>query len=63
MAVKNDNFQMTNRDFFHTFGQNIDCGHALEPPHKCSMNEHPQSVLEKKVRKILHTPLNTSFTI
>ena len=31
-AVKKDNFQMKNVDFFLHFAQNVDCGYTLEPP-------------------------------
>ena len=32
-GCKNDNFQMKKCDIFLIFGQNIDRGYTLEPPH------------------------------
>ena len=50
---KNDNFQLKFVDYFHIFDQNIDCVYALEPP----------SCFRAKIRIIMYTPVNPSFTI
>ena len=34
--------------FFLFLLQNIDCGYSLEPPHRGSSNEYPQSMFEQK---------------
>ena len=60
---KKDNFQIKNSDFFHISAQNIDCGYSLEPPRRGGSNEYPQSMLLSKIRKIMTTPVNPSFTI
>ena len=31
--------------------QNIDCGYSLEPPHRGSSNEYPQSMFWAEIRK------------
>ena len=43
--------------------QNIDCGYSLEPPHRDDSKEYPQSMFRAKLRKIMHTPVNPTFTI
>ena len=55
--------------------ENIDCGYSLEPPQRggsnephniCfrgGSNESPQSMFSSKMRKIMYTPVNSSFTI
>ena len=48
---------------FHISAQNIDCGYPLEPPRRGGSNEYPQSMLLSKIRKIMYTPVNPSFTI
>ena len=50
-------------DIFHISAQNIDCGYSLEPPRRGGSNEYPQSMLFSKIRKIIYTPVNPSFTI
>ena len=50
-------------DIFHISSQNIDCGYSLEPPRRGGSNECPQSMLFSKLRKIMYTPINPSFTI
>ena len=62
-------------DILHIFAQNIDCGYSLEPPRRGGSNEYPQSMLRggsnenpqsmfrAKIRKIMYTPVNPSFTI
>ena len=63
LPQKNENFQIKNTDVFHTSAQNIDCGYSLELPHWGSSNEYPQSMFWVEIRKIMHTPVNPSFTI
>ena len=38
---------------FLIFYQNIECGYTLEPSHRGGSNEHPQSMFETKIKKIL----------
>ena len=63
LAPKNENFQIKNPDIFYTSAQNIDCGYLLEPPRRGDSNEYPQSMFWAEIRKIMHTPVNPSFTI
>ena len=49
-----------NSDIFHISAQNIDCGFSLEPPRRGGSNEHPQSMIEGEMRKIMFTPVNAS---
>ena len=60
---KNEDFQMKNSDIFQISAQNIDCGYSLEPPRRGGSNEYPQSMFRAKIRKIMYTPVNSSFTI
>ena len=60
---KNENFQIKNSDIFQISAQNIDCGYSLEPPRRGGSNEYPQSMFWAEIRKIMHTPVNPSFTI
>ena len=48
---KKEKIQIKNSDIFHIPPQNIDCGYSLEPPRF------------SKIRKIIYTPVNPSFTI
>ena len=50
-------------DIVHISAQNIDCGYSLEPPRRGGSNEYPQSMSFSKIRKIMYTPVNPSFTI
>ena len=50
-GCKNDNFQTKNRNIFHIFAQNIDCGYTLEPPQGGGSNEYPQSMFWSKNKK------------
>ena len=50
---KRKNFQIKLPIFYHASAQNIDCGYSLEPPRR----------LFSKIRKIMYTPVNPSFTI
>ena len=54
---------MKNSDIFHISAQNIDCGYSLEPPRRGGSNEYQQSMFRAKIRKIIYTPVNPSFTI
>ena len=60
---KTQKFSDKNPDIFHISTQNIDCGYSLEPPRRGGSNEYPQSMLFSKIRKIMYTPVNPSFTI
>ena len=44
-------FQIKNSDIFHISAQNIDCGYSLEPPHRGSSNEYPQSMFLNRNNK------------
>ena len=50
-------------DIFHISAQNTDCGYSLEPPRRGGSNEYPQSMIWAKIRKIMYTAVNPSFTI
>ena len=56
-------FSDKNSDIFCISAQNIDCGYSLEPPRRGGSNGYPQSMLFSKLRKIMYTPVNPSFTI
>ena len=60
---KRENLQIKNSDIFHIPAQNIDCGYSLELPHRGGSNEYPQPMFFNKIRKIMYTPVNPSFTI
>ena len=60
---KLENFQIKKLIFFLIFAQKIDCGYSLEPPRRGGSNEYPQSIFWAKIRKIMYTPVNPSFTI
>ena len=49
----------TNSDIFHISDQNIDCGYSLEVGLTSAHNLCSFS----KIRKIMYTPVNPSFTI
>ena len=62
--VKNENFQKKMFAIFLIFAQNIDCGYTLEPPHRGSSNEYPQSMFWSKNKKnYRYTPAYPSFAI
>ena len=63
LPPKNENFQIKNSDIFQISAQNIDCGYSLEPPRRGGSNEYPQSMFRAEIRKIMYTPLNSSFTV
>ena len=48
---------------FHISAQNIDCRYSLEPPQRGGSNEYLQFMHFSKIRKIMYTPVNPSFTI
>ena len=51
-------------EYPQSFCSNIDTGHSLEPPRSGGSNEYPQSMFfEQKIRKIIYTPVNSSFTV
>ena len=52
-----------NSDIFYVSSQNIDCGYSLEPPQRGGSNEYLQSTFSSRNEKIMHTPVNPSFTI
>ena len=56
-------FSEKKSDIFHISSQTIDCGYSLEPPRRGGSNEYPQSMFINKIRKIMYTPVNPSFTI
>ena len=56
-------FSAKNSDIFHISAQNIDCRYSLEPPRRGGSNEYPQSMSLSTNKKIMHTPVNPSFTI
>ena len=59
---KTQRFSDKTPDIFHISAQNIDCGYSLEPPRWGGSNEYPQSMLFSKIRTIMYTPVNPSFT-
>ena len=63
LQPKKENFQIKNSDIFHISAHNIDCGYSLEPPRRGGSNEYPQTIFFSKIRKIMYTPVNPSFTI
>ena len=65
---KNEIFQKKKKKkkiwyFFYISAPNIDCGYSLEPPRQGGSNEYPQSMFFSGNKKIIYTPVNTSFTI
>ena len=60
---KTENFQIKTSEIFHISAQNIDCGYSLEPPRLGGSNEYPQYMFSAEIRKIMYTPVNSSFTI
>ena len=57
-----ENFQIKNSDIFHIPAQNIDWEYSLEPPHRGGSNEN-HNLYFSKIRKLMYTPVNPSFTI
>ena len=62
LQPKKESFHIKNSDTFHISAPNIDCGYSLEPLRRGSSNEYPQSMFFSKIRKIMYTPVNPSFT-
>ena len=63
LQPKKENFQVKNSDIFHISVQNIDYGHLLELLQWGGANKYSQSTFFSKIRKIMYTPANPSFTI
>ena len=63
LQPKKENFPIKNPIFFYITSLNIDCGYSLEPHQRGGSNEYPQSMFFNKIRKIMYTPVNPSFTI
>ena len=59
---RNVNFQIKNSNIFLIFAQNIDCGYTLEPRGYTLTSTH-NLCFRVKIRKIMYTPVNPSFTI
>ena len=55
--------QIKKYDIFHISAQNIDCRYSLEPPRRGGSNEYPQSMFLSRIRKIMYTPVDPSFTV
>ena len=62
LPPKNENFNIKKYVIFHISAQNIDYGYSLELPRWGSSNEYPQSMFWAEIRKIMHSPVNPSFT-
>ena len=58
---KNENFQIKILIFFHISAQNIDCGYSLEPHHRGSSNEYPQSMFLSRNKKNNAYPCKPQF--
>ena len=63
LQSQKENFQKKKNDIFYISAQNIDSGYTLELPRRGGSNEYPQSMFYSKIRKIMYTPVNPSFTI
>ena len=71
LQPKKGKFSDKNSDIFHILSQNIDCGYSLEPPRRggsneyCrgGSNEYPQPNFFSKIRTIMYTPVNPSFSV
>ena len=60
---KNESFQKKNSDIFHISAQNIDCGYSLEPPRRGGSNGYHNLCFWAEIKKIMYTPVNSSFII
>ena len=60
-TTKKLNFQIKNSDIFHISAQNIDSGYSLEPPHRGSSNEYPQSLFLSRNKKNNVYPCKPQF--
>ena len=63
LLQKTENFQIKTLIFFIFLLKNIDCGYSLESPWRGGSNKYQQSMFWEKLRKIMSTPVNPSFTI
>ena len=61
-ATKKGNFSDKNFWYFYIHAQNIGCGHSLELALWGGSNEYPQAMFFNKIKKIMYTPVNPSFT-
>ena len=50
-------------DIFHISAQNVDYGYSLELLWRGGSDGYPQSMFFSKIRRIMYTPINPSFTI
>ena len=57
---KTENFLIKSSHIFHISAQNIDCGYSLG---KTVLTSTHNLCFWAEIRKILHTPVNPSFTI
>ena len=62
-TTKEEKFSDKKNWYFSNFANKTDCGYSLEPPRRGGANEYPSSMLFSKIRKIMYTPVNPSFTI
>ena len=53
---------MKNSKIFHISAKHR-LWYSLEPPQRGGSNEYPQSMFSAEIRKIMFTPVNSSFTI
>ena len=59
--TKNWKFSDKNSDSFHISAQNIDCGYALELPHRGSPKGYPQSMFLSRNKKNNVYPCKLQF--
>ena len=60
-TTKNLKFSGKNSDIFLISAQNIDCEYLLEPPHRGSSNEYPQSMFLSRNKKNNIYPCKPQF--
>ena len=56
-------FGKKNSDSFHIPAQNIECGYSLEPPREAVLTNTHNLCFFSKIRKIMFTPVNSTFTV
>ena len=56
-------FSDKNSDIFHISAEKHRLWYSLELPRRGSSNEYPQSMFSAELRKIMYTPVNSSFTL
>ena len=61
IITKNCKFSDKNSDIFHFSARNIDCGYALEPPHRGGSNKYPQSMFLSRNKKNNVYPCKPQF--